>query len=159
MAAVPMAVPAPAMPVSAPASPMALPPSVPGASPYASPVSRKGGAAISAGVVQPLYEARTYIKITGWSLVVLGVLYCLMIIYAVIGWLPLWMGWQLKGAGQALTEGVETGNDAQVHLACQRLATYFKIMGVLTIIGLVFMALGVLFGVVMLIIGISSGNF
>jgi hypothetical protein len=159
--AVPVAAPAVPMSAMAPAaSPMALPasvPNIPPSSPYASPVTRKG-AAISAGVVQPLYEARNMIKVFGWVMFIVGLLQCLTIVYAIVGWLPLWMGWQVKGAAEALTVGVETGDKAQVHVACQRLATYFKIAGVLSIIWLVMVALALIFVLIMFIIGLTSAS-
>lgn len=53
-----------------------------------------------------------------------------------MGWLPIWMGILLKGAGENLKAGFQTGNEGNLHQASQQLSTYFLIIGVLTLIGL-----------------------
>ena len=142
-----MATPVAPLPVSMPAP----------SSPYSSPVSKKSGPAISGNVMQPLYDARNMIKIFGWVMFIGGILQCITIIYALVGWIPLIMGWKIKSAGEALTLGFETGDKRQLRLAAENLATYFKIMGILTIIWLVMMGLVLVFGLVLLIIGLASG--
>ena len=165
-----------AMPVAAApamATPVAPPPmSAPAVSsgvqsPYHSPMSSKpgrrskggGGGGYSSGVMQPLYEARTMMKIWGWMNFIIGILYCLTIFGAVIGWLFIWMGWLVKGAGEAVTIGIETGDSQQLRLANERLGTFFKIMGVLAIIGLVMIGLYLLFailGIILMIVGAAA---
>jgi len=178
-AAVPLAAPAPAMPLPAPAQPAALPSSIPpvSASPYASPIKQKrrsGGGSISGSVVQPLYEARTFIKIFGWAMFIVGIIQLVVgflqiivfmfgamasarggpnsgaiafslifgtIIGFIVPFITTWIGWQVKTAGSNLTAGVETGDKELVRMACQRLANFFRIMGILGMIGLGIMAI------------------
>lgn len=134
-----------AKPVAPPpmVSPAVAPPFAAGQSPYASPVSARpaGSSGTIASVMQPLYEARTMMKIWGWMNFIIGILYCLTIVGAIGGWLFIWMGWLIKGAGESVTIGMETGDPQHFRLANERIATFFKIMGVLAIIGLAIMAL------------------
>lgn len=102
--------------------------------------------------MQPLYEARTMMKIWGWMNFIIGILYCLTIVGAIVGWLFVWMGWLVKGAGEAVTIGIEHGDQQQLRLANERIATFFKIMGVLAIITLVFLGLYLLFVILAIIV-------
>ena len=138
----------------------ALPPTVPQpfASPYAAPVGtgKHRTGSVSSAAYHPLYEARTMMKIFGWANFALGIIYCIMIVGILVGWLFIWLGWLVKGAGEAITIGVESNDESQIRLANERLATYFRIMGVLTIIGLVIMALYFLFIIAIILIGIAG---
>ncbi len=126
-------------------------------SPYSTPMAQKpSGGSMSASLMQPLYEARTMMKIWGWMAFVIGILYCLTIIGAIVGWLFIWMGWLVKGAGEAVTVGIETGDQAQLRLANERLGTFFKILGVLAIIWLAIMALYLLLIIFVFILGIAG---
>jgi DNA-directed RNA polymerase subunit RPC12/RpoP len=143
-----MAVPVSSVPTSVPFASVA--------SPYSSNAVNKRthkGGAIS-HIMQPLYESRNMMKVFGWTNLIIGIIYCLTIFGAVIGWLFIWMGWLVKGAAEALTIGVETGDESQLRLANERIALYFKIIGVLTIIGLVIMALYILLFLVVIMLGV-----
>lgn len=123
------------------------------------PPKSQGGGAISGSVMQPLYEARNMMKIWGWMTFIMGILYCLTIVGILGAWLLIWMGWLVKGAGEAVTIGVETGDKAQLRLANERLATFFKIMGVLAIISLAITAIYMLiflFAIVVGLVGAAS---
>lgn len=164
VAAAPLAVATAGIPAAKPVAPPAMmppavaPPYVGTQSPYASPVSARPAASSGAiaSVMQPLYEARTFMKIWGWMNFIIGILYCLTIVGAIVGWLFVWIGWLVKGAGEAVTIGMETGDHQYFHLANDRLATFFKIMGVLAIIGLAMMALYFLFVILMFILMIAG---
>lgn len=106
--------------------------------------------------MQPMYEARTFMKIWGWMTFIIGILYCLTIVGIIVAWLFIWMGWLVKGAGEAITIGIETGDQGQLRLANQRMATYFKILGVLAIISLCFLALYLLIVIAAIVIGIAG---
>lgn len=150
-AAPPMATPVAAPPMMSPT----VPP-VGVKSPYTTPAVGKSaarGGGLAGSVMQPLYEARTMMKIVGWMMFIGGILQCITIVYAIIGWLPIWMGWLLKGAAEAVETGIESGDKNQLRLASEKLGTYFKIMGVLAIIWLVFAALALLFFFGILLLG------
>jgi hypothetical protein len=143
--------------MATPVAPAPLPPSIPSGmqSPYAAaPVAkRRSGNAHSGSLMQPLYEARGMMKLWGWCVFVVGILYCLTIVGAIVGWLFIWIGWLVKGAAEAVTIGIETGDKSQLQLANQQLGTFFKILGVLAIIWLSIMALYFLLIIVLFIIG------
>ena len=185
-----------APPVAPMAPPMApLGTSVPAtgyASPYAAPMSQPkagGGGAISGSVVQPLYEARTLIKIFGWGMFIIGIMqffmFGLQMIMLVIGvasnsgrnnmaaasfgvlvgaifgliipFVTTWIGWQIKSAGSNLTIGVQSGDKQRIRLACQQLASYFRLMGVLTLVGMIIMAIALLFLLIGVAFAIAAG--
>ena len=170
-----------AMPVALPSS---IPPAAAVASPYAAPMKQSknrggNGRAMSNSVVQPLYEARMFIKIFGWAMFLLGifqflafglqtialifasvsgpgpggrgsgyalgVLFGSMVIGFIFPFVTTYLGWQIKGAGRNLTVGVETGDQGLIQMACQQMAAYFRVMGILALIGLVMLAIGFLF--------------
>ena len=85
---------------------------------------------------------------------IVGIIYCISIIGLILGWLPIWMGWLVKGAAESVTVGIETGDKGQLHLANQRLGTFFKILGVIAIIYAALIAIYLLFVVVMIVIGL-----
>lgn len=101
--------------------------------------------------MHPLYEARGMMQLWGWITLIIGILYCLTIVGAIVGWVFVWMGILVKGAAQHLTVGVPTNNEAQMRLASKKLGTFFKILGVMAIIGLVFMCLYLVLVVVVLV--------
>ncbi len=114
----------------------------------------KGGA--SGHVMQPLHEKAGWLILLGWVSIVSGVILCLTIIGLIMGWLPIWMGILLKGAGENLKAGFQTGNDGNLHQASQKLSTYFLIIGILTLIGLAFNLLYIGFFVLAILAGIGG---
>lgn len=160
--------PAPLPPLATPlppamAAPVApLPSSIPkAASPYSPPAAsprKSSGAAISGNIMQPLYEARGMMKIWGWMTFIIGILYCITIFGAIVGWVFVWMGWLVKGAAESVTIGIETGNKQELRLANERIGTFFKILGVFAIIGLVIMGLYVVLAMVAIVLTIVSAS-
>jgi hypothetical protein len=69
--------------------------------------------------------------------IIVGVLYCITIIGAIVGWLPLWIGVLLNRVSSNLEMATQTGSGAAVREANSNLATLFVIVGVLTLIGIV----------------------
>jgi len=112
-----------------------------------------GGAAVQA--FRPLYEATFFINFLAWFFIITGVLYCITIVFIVVGWLPLWIGICLKNAGSSLKQGYPTGNIQLLHKASTNLATIAKIVGVLYMIMLVLFALYIL----VIIVAIGAGAF
>ena len=131
-------------------------------SPYAAPMTGKPNAVTNphTSIMHPLYEPRGMMKLFGWTTFIVGILSCVTIFGAVVGWLYRWIGWLIKGSAEALTNGVETGDQSQLRLANERLGTFFKIIGVLTIIWLALMSLYlvlILVGIVLAVAGAASG--
>ncbi|QEG23063.1 DUF5362 family protein [Mariniblastus fucicola] len=138
------------------ASPVAPPFQSNSASPYASPIGKPQGNAISGSIMHPLYEARNMMKIWGWLTFIVGILYCLTIVGIIVAWVFIWMGWLVKGAAEAVTIGIETGDMAQLRLANERLGTFFKILGVGAIIWLALVGIYLLIVIVAIIIGVAG---
>lgn len=106
--------------------------------------------------MEPLHAITGWLTFLGWMFIVIGALYCLTIIGVIIGWLPLWTGILLKGAADKLKQGFQTGNEADLHAASKNLSTYFVIVGVITLIGLVINVLYFGFIATMIMIGIVA---
>jgi len=69
----------------------------------------------------------------------------------------LWLGFSLKSANDSLKLAYQSRDPSLLHTANTKLATYFKITGVLTMIGL---AVGVLYfiGIIIFVIfGLAAG--
>ena len=145
--------------------PAATPPANPSATEldaaYSSPMSTVGQNFAVAdnqlgGVFAPLADKVFYMRVAAWGMIIMGGLYCITIIYAIIGWLPLWMGILLRNATIAIEDGQKSGNPQDFHKATKNLGTFFTIMGVVTIIYLVLIVAAILFLVLFMLIGLAN---
>jgi hypothetical protein len=84
-----------------------------------------------------LYSAKGWMKLVGVLLIVYGVLTALTIIGLVVAWLPVWMGILLFQSAKAVEICYEQSDPAFLTESLNKLKTYFTIMGVLTLIGLI----------------------
>lgn len=114
----------------------------------------KGGAGGHA--MQPLHEKAGWLIFLGWVWIISGVIVCLSIIGLIIGWLPIWMGITLKGAGENLKAGFQAGNEGNLYQASQQLSTYFMIVAVMTLIGLAINLLYIGFVLLAVLVGIGG---
>ena len=89
----------------------------------------------------PLYNCKGWMKFVGVMSIIGGALQVLTIFGIIIAWLPIWTGILLFQSANAITEAYEGDNQAAMTRALLKLKTYFIIMGVLTLIGIVFMVL------------------
>lgn len=69
----------------------------------------------------------------------------------------LWLGFSLKGANDSLKLAYQSRDPSLLHAANSKLATYFKITGVLTMIGVAVLALYLVIIIVVVIFGIAAG--
>ena len=106
--------------------------------------------------LSPLFEATWWLKLVGWSLIVLGVIYCLTIVGIIFGWLPIWMGVLLKGAGEKLNFGNQSRSWQSIFDGSKDLRTFFIIVGVLMIINLCVLVLYFLFFIVIMLFGLAG---
>lgn len=106
--------------------------------------------------MQPLHERAGWLIFLGWVSIVSGVITCLTIIGLLVGWLPIWMGILMKGAGENLKAGFQAGNESNLYQASQQLSTYFLIIGILTLIGLAINLLYIGFIVLAILAGIGG---
>ncbi len=100
---------------------------------------------------EPLYRARGWIQLMGVLFILQGVLAALSIWGIVLCWLPIWLGLTLMSAAKNIRAAAEFNDQKYTRLALDKIGLYFKINGVLIVIGLVFgiliavaVALGVL---------------
>lgn len=101
-----------------------------------------------------------WIKFFAILMIISGAIQCLTIVYAIIGWFPIWMGVLLMGATSRL-EQANLGNQQALEEAIEKIGRFFKISGIFAIVSFVFVAL--IFVVMMLLGGIGalmeSGSF
>ncbi|EIC19667.1 DUF5362 domain-containing protein [Thiorhodovibrio frisius] len=88
-------------------------------------------------LVGPLSKARGWMKFAGVLLMIQGGITALSIVGILVAWLPIWMGLLLYKASDQIGEAERLGSEAALQGALERLATYFKIFGILLLIALV----------------------
>jgi len=93
-----------------------------------------------------LYPARNWMKLVGVLSIIYGALTALTIVGIVIAWLPIWMGVLLFQAASSLERATLMESADELSMALAKIRTYFTIMGVLTLIGLVLAIIGILMG-------------
>ena len=94
----------------------------------------------------PLYNCTGWMKLLGVMSIIGGALQALTIFGIIIAWLPIWTGVLLFQSANAITEAYEGDNQAAMTRSLLKLKTYFIIMGVLTLIGIIFAALVLFLG-------------
>jgi len=130
--------------------------------PYTSPapqfMSAKPVAAMGTpnDMLQPLINARGWLKFLGIYSIVVGAIYCISIVGLIVGWLPIWIGVLLTKAAGNLEAIHRDSTGTSARYACSNIATVFTIIGVLTLIGLLFLLMYIAFLVLMLVIGIAG---
>jgi len=131
--------------------------------PYASPFEGTTGTPISVskaqldfGSVRPLCNVSGWLKFLGIVYIILGVIYCITIIGAIVGWLPIWIGALLNGASNELSHGYRLSNERAIRIGMEKLALTVKIVGVLTLIGLVINGLYLAFIFFAIVAGAAS---
>lgn len=85
----------------------------------------------------PLYNCKGWMKLLGVMSIIGGALQVLSIFGIIIAWLPIWTGILLFQSANAITEAYEGDNQAEMTRALFKLKTYFVIMGVMTLIGII----------------------
>lgn len=91
----------------------------------------------NAGLVRPLYDVKGWLKLLGVLNIIIGVIYCITIIGAIFGWIPLLLGIKANKSSNELREGFETSDESKVQSAIRNLATCIKMVGILTLIALI----------------------
>lgn len=109
-----------------------------------------GQANDQAGVIKelsiPLYQCKGWVKLVGVMSILGGALYALTLIGIVIAWLPIWMGVLLFQSASAIELAYLSGDRNAMTRALAKLKTYFVIMGVLTLIGIIITILAFFLG-------------
>ena len=89
----------------------------------------------------PLYNCKGWMKLVGVMSIIAGALQVLTIFGIIIAWLPIWTGILLFQSANAIEQAYEGDNQAAMTRSLLKLKTYFIIMGVLTLLGIIFMVL------------------
>jgi uncharacterized membrane protein len=85
-------------------------------------------------------------KLVGVMSIIGGALYVLTIFGIIIAWLPIWMGILLFQSASAIEQAYHADSRDAMTRSLSKLKTYFIIMGVLTLIGIIVMVLALCFG-------------
>ncbi|MCB1237432.1 MAG: DUF4339 domain-containing protein [Verrucomicrobiae bacterium] len=80
---------------------------------------------------------RGWLKFVGIMSIIGGSLLCLSVIYALVGWLPIWLGVTLLKCVTAADLAESTGSADELGEALYRLNFYFKLKGITLLIGLI----------------------
>jgi len=77
------------------------------------------------------------LKFLGILNIVIGVIYCLTIVGAIVGWVFIWIGTLLNNASTSLRAGYDGRNEHAIRDGMDKLAMTIRIIGILTLIGLI----------------------
>ena len=86
---------------------------------------------------EPLCRARGWMQLIGVLFILHGVGMALSLWGIVACWLPIWLGLTLMSAAKNIRAAAELNDHKLMHLALDKIALFFKINGVLFVIGLV----------------------
>ena len=98
-------------------------------------------------ISSPLYNCKGWMKLLGVMSIIGGALYVLTIFGIIIAWLPIWTGILLFQSANAIQQAHEADSKDAMTRSLSKLKTYFIIMGVLTLIGIIVFVLMLCFGV------------
>lgn len=99
---------------------------------------------------QLVAESRVWVSLVAWPMIIAGALYCLTIVGAIVGWLPLWIGLSLRKSAKAASQLEATGETVALHEYLRGLKTYMTVMGAITL-------LSILAAAVMVIMALAGG--
>lgn len=86
---------------------------------------------------ESLYRVKGWITLAGVMSIIQGVLSAVSLVGLLVAWLPIWIGVILLKTSKALALAHEQEDEAAMNEALGRLALYFKIYGILMVVGLV----------------------
>ena len=92
-------------------------------------------------VTAPVYQARGWMKFIGVLMIIGGIGYAVTIVGIIIAWLPIWMGVVLFQAGSSSAQAYFSGDKYSLIKSLNQVKLYFTIMGIMTLIGIIFSAL------------------
>lgn len=106
--------------------------------------------------MQPLLNATGWMTFLGWLWIIGGAFYCLTLIGIIVGAPIIWMGVCLKNAGEKTKLGFPN-NGQLLYEANQNLSTFFTILAVLALIGIVMTVLYLMFIIGVMVFGLTLG--
>lgn len=106
--------------------------------PYAAPAfdtqGHQSSGDANVDLLRPLYDVKGWMKFLGVLNIIFGVLYCLSIVGAIIGWVPILIGIRLNGAASKIEEGLRRRNAHQASDGARDLASAIKIFAILVLV-------------------------
>ena len=104
-------------------------------------------------VTEPLRTVPGWSRFLGFTFVVTGALFCLTIVGAMVGWIPIWIGILLLKSG----DNFKAGTAASMNEGIEQLAKVVRIVGTTIVILLVLMLIYVISVLILLaVIGLSA---
>lgn len=125
--------------------------------PYASPAPTHASGYDLATIFQPLADKSGWMKFIGIWMVIVGVLYSLSIIGAIIG-VPIIIAGLNLAQGAGMLKGAYANDAGQLREACQKISTSAFIMGILLAIGVAMMVLYLLVVIGLVILSAVNGG-
>jgi len=89
----------------------------------------------------PLYQCKGWMKFVAVMSIIGGILQALTIVGIIIAWLPIWTGVLLFQSASAVEQAYDGDRRDEMIRSLSKLKTYFIVMGVLTLIGIIVTAL------------------
>ena len=112
--------------------------------------------AIVQEVSLPIYQSRGWMKLSAVLAIIGGVFSALSIVGIIFAWIPIWMGVVLYKAASSIETAEETGGKYALNESLGNLKTYFTIMGVLNLIGIIFFVGAICVSIIVIITGAAS---
>lgn len=88
-----------------------------------------------------------WMKFLGVMLIIIGVVNCLTLVGALIGWLPIWMGVLLMKGAESARSAQYRGNQLDLEEALDRVAVFIKLQGIFYLVSLILLIVGVVLAV------------
>ena len=95
-------------------------------------------------IAEPLYRAKGWMKFAGVLSIIQGVLSIFSIWGILVCWIPIWMGVVLCQASNRLRTAFETDSEAEFFRSMEKLGTYFRVFGILSLVMLIIAFVGML---------------
>ncbi len=103
----------------------------------------------------PIFQARGWLKFLGILSIIGGVGQALTIVGIIFAWLPIWMGILMYQAGSNIGNAGKFGDKFAFLKSMGNLKTYFVLMGVLSLLGILFGLLVACLAIVLPLLGIT----
>ena len=99
-----------------------------------------------------------WMKFMGIMNIIGGALNCLSIVGALWGWIPIWLGIILMGAGSRADDFARQGDTVALEALTGKLKTYFTISGIMLIVSIVMGLLAGIAWIVLIAAGVLSSG-
>ncbi len=104
--------------------------------PIAKPPIPNGGSSDIRVFASILAQNAGWMKFLALCNIVCGVLICLTLIGALVGWIPIWLGRMLFSAANSARDAQSTGSRFEMNDALEKVTRYLKVTAILTLLGI-----------------------